>query len=496
MRQPEDMTLEEMLAQNGPILDQHSITDPEVLALAELSPLDYEKVRVETAKEMGIRVSFLDSAVTAARSMPEGCGESNILFSQSEPWTTSVDGELLLDALKGMVERFLVLPQGGSSLMALWVLHTYCFAAFGLSPYLIFVSPTKQCGKSTAIMLLLGLVNKPLPASNGTAAVIFRAIDQWQPTLLLDEADSFVIHDEGIRGILNAGHTKRLAFVLRCVGDDYKPKHFSVWSPKALAAIGNLQPTIMDRSIVIEMQRKKPNQKVERLEDEFLDSPELEALRRKCVRWATDNTEIVRHNRPRIRGGLNDRVADNWTTLMKVAEVAGWWHDADYALNKLIPQSDDADDLGVMLLNDIRALFVKRNSPTLSSEDIVKHLNDLDERPWPSLNHDKGLTKTRLARILRHYKVRPMTIRIGDRTPKGYSRGSFKEAWERYLPRVISDETATTQQRNNSGASSHFESATSPSGVADEKPLEPVSDKDCGVVADCQGEQRRRKAII
>lgn len=496
MQQPEDMMLAEMLAKNGPILDQDDFMDPEILELAELLPLDYEKARREKAKEMGIRVTILDDLVKAARSIPETCGESNIFFSEPEPWTTSVDGKFLLDDLKEMAERFLVLPPGASSLMALWVLHTYCFAAFSLSPYLTFVSPTKQCGKSTAIKLLLGLVNKPLPASNGTAAVIFRAIDKWQPTLLLDEADSFVTNDEGIRGILNAGHTKRLAYVLRCVGDEYEPKHFTVWTPKALAAIGNLQPTVMDRSIVVEMQRKKPSQKVERLEDEFLDSQELEVLCRKCVRWSTDNTGSVRHNRPRIRDGLNDRVADNWMTLMKVAEVAEWRRHADYALNKLIPQLDDADDLSVMLLNDIRALFVKRNSPSLSSEDIVNHLNDLDERPWPGLNREKGLTKIRLAKMLKPFKVRPGTVRFGDRTPKGYRRDSFENAWEQYLLPFISEETATTPQRDNRGASSLFESATSPSDVSDGIPLVPLPDKDCGVVADCQGAQGRRKATI
>ena len=496
MRQPEDTTLAEMLAQNGPILDQDGITDPEVLQLAALSLRDYEKVRAEKAKEMGVRVSFLDSAVTAARSMPEGRGGSNIFFSEPELWPHPVDGESLLDALQEVFERFLVLPQGGSSLMALWVLHTYCFAAFSLSPYLTFVSPTKQCGKTTAMNLLSGLVHKPLPASNATGPVIYRAIDKWRPTLLLDEVDSFVTKNEQMRGIINAGHTKRLAYVLRCVGDDNEPKHFSVWSPKALAAIGNIQPTIMDRSIVVPMQRKKPSQKVERLEDEFLDSPELEVLRRKCMRWANDNTEIVRHNRPSIRDGLNDRVADNWTTLMKVAEVAGWRHHADYALNKLVPQSDDADDLSVMLLNDIRALFEKGNCPGMSSEDLVTQLNDMDERPWPGLNRGQGLTKHRLARILKPFNVRPRTIRFDDRTPKGYCRASFEKVWEQYLPPVISVETATTPQRNNSAASSVFENATSPSRVSDAKSLESVSDKDCGVVADCQGEQGRRKAII
>ena len=69
MRQPEDMTLEEMQTKSGAILDQDGITDPEVMELAALSLLEYEKVRAEMAKEMGVRVTILDDLVKAARSM-------------------------------------------------------------------------------------------------------------------------------------------------------------------------------------------------------------------------------------------------------------------------------------------------------------------------------------------------------------------------------------------------------------------------------------------
>jgi hypothetical protein len=48
--------------------------------------------------------------------------------------------------------------------------------------------------------LLIRLVRRPLPASNVTPAVVFRVIDKYQPTLLIDyqpillidEADTFL----------------------------------------------------------------------------------------------------------------------------------------------------------------------------------------------------------------------------------------------------------------------------------------------------------------
>ena len=81
-----------------------------------------------------------------------------------------------------------------------------------------------------------------------------------QPTLLIDEADSFLKDNEEMRGILNSGHTKTAAYVIRNVevGGEHKPTRFSTWAPKAIATIRALADTLEDRSIVVTLQRKSP----------------------------------------------------------------------------------------------------------------------------------------------------------------------------------------------------------------------------------------------
>ena len=39
-----------------------------------------------------------------------------------------------------------------------------------------------------------------------------------------------------------------------------------------------------------------------------------------------------------------------------------------------------------------------------------------------------------LARTLAPFKIAPETIRVGDRTPKGYQRAHFLDVFSRYLP--------------------------------------------------------------
>ena len=89
--------------------------------------------------------------------------------------------------------------------MALWALHTHVFDCFNHSPRLAITSPEKGCGKTTALDVLRELVARPLPTSNVTVSAVFRTIEIANPTLLIDEADTFLKENEELRGILNSG---------------------------------------------------------------------------------------------------------------------------------------------------------------------------------------------------------------------------------------------------------------------------------------------------
>jgi putative DNA primase/helicase len=106
--------------------------------------------------------------------------------------------------------------------------------------------------------MLVRLVLQPLPTANISAAELFRAVDAWAPTLLIDEAGTFAQNSDELRGVLNSGHTRELAYVIRTVGDDHEPRKFSTWGAEAIALIGKLKDTLADRSIEVALKRKLP----------------------------------------------------------------------------------------------------------------------------------------------------------------------------------------------------------------------------------------------
>src|SRR5262249_40223351 len=81
------------------------------------------------------------------------------------------------------------------------------------------------------------------------------------------------------------------------------------------------------------------------------------------------------------------------------------------------------------------------------------------------------------------FKIRPDSVCVGNRTPKGYYRHQFDEAWQRYLAAQGVNET---QQRNNftaAGTSRPFQNATEESVLRSENSEKSNNDGHCCGVA-------------
>src|SRR6266404_9261751 len=128
-----------------------------------------------------------------------------------------LDGKGLLDELEGVMRRFVVLPKWGAEALALWVVHTYAFELREVSTYVGVESPEKRCGKTTLLAVLGKLVSRPVVAANISSPAFFRVIEEMQPTLLIDEADTFLKGNDELRGILNSGYSRKTAYVVRVV---------------------------------------------------------------------------------------------------------------------------------------------------------------------------------------------------------------------------------------------------------------------------------------
>lgn len=407
-----------------------------ITSLAQLTPVEYDRVRKEKAKLLGVRVKTLDDIVQKLRlhSVKPNSTGAPFFFEDPAPWQDPVDGAALLHELSQAYDRHAVLPEGGAAALALWTLHTHAFEASQSSPLLGLLSPRERCGKTTVIDILGALVRRPLTVSNITPASLYRSIELWQPTLLIDEADTFLAKRDELRGIVNSGHTRNTAFVIRSVGDNHEPHRFPTWAPKAIAMIGELPRTLADRAILIHMRRKLPTEKVERLRADH--RARFQDMQRRCIRWTQDYIEQLRAREPAIPEALHDRAADNWRPLCAIAEIAGGeWVDRVKVAIEALSRSDTNDtSAGGQLLEDIQEIFQGGQYTKIFSQELCAALHDRELRPWSEWNRGKPITPRQVARLLEPFGIRPNTIRISNDVRKGYGREQFEDAFARYLP--------------------------------------------------------------
>jgi hypothetical protein len=379
------------------------------------------------------------------------------------------------------------------------------------TPRLAFLSPEPASGKTRALEVTELLVPSPVQAVNVSPAYLFRKVgEQGGCTILFDEIDTVfgpkAKDNEEIRGLLNAGH-RRGAVAGRCVvrGKEVFTEEIPAYCAVALAGIGWLPDTILSRSVIIRMQRRKPGEKAE----QFRRRKELGAghkLRDRLARWAGHAEATIAW--PEMPPGVEDRDADVWEALIAVANAAGgdWPKRARTAAKALIKEAHDIEpSLGIRLLADLKAVF--GDAGQMTTDAILRALHGMAEAPWNDLR-GKPLNERGLATRLRQYGIKPKVIRVGDSTPRGYTRESFHDAWQAYLAPPLAETSATSATSETDGknlsrfnaknvadtgkssATDPHTSATSPADVADS--TSNVADD----VADMREKNTRKNNIV
>ena len=410
--------------------------DQAIARLAAMSQIEYERARNQAAKDLGIkRVSVVDRLVNATRT-PAGQNLQGraIEFPEPEPWDAPVPGAELLSDIAALIGRYMALPAPSADAVALWCVCTWLHGELEISTFLNLTSATKRCGKSPLLEVIAQLVHRPLAASGRiTAAPLFRAVDMYEPTLIIDEADTFFGEDTELRGLVNGSQKRSEAQTLRCVGNDFEPRVFKTWCPKAIAGIGCLPDTVVDRALVVRIERRPADRELPKWRDRDRDA--IERLRRRLVRWRDDCrlSVLAKRNHVKFPPGLNDRACDAWEILLAIGDHAGggWAGLSGCAARACRDINADAEQqTGVreQLIADLREIWRSEGDPDkLSGETIVAALHDMEDRPWAEWRRGRPLTKNGLAKLLKDFKVYPTSVRLSDgRTPKGYKRADLE----------------------------------------------------------------------
>lgn len=380
----------------------------------------------------------------------------------------------LLETCRTWIRRYIVVSDEQAVIMAAWLLHSYAFDAAETTPYIHITAPEKACGKSYLMEALQALAAAPIRSGGMTAAALVRTIHARKPTIFLDEMDAQLggnkEYAEAVRGILNEGFRKGGMFY-KCNATTHEIEEFNAYCPKCFAGIGQLPDTVASRSIRIEMRRKLPGESVEPLRQKAVKNAAL-PIKAKLEAWeARGAADLLCPIEPAPIAGLSDRQNDIAEPLLCIAQLGGngWLQRLTVALQAVFKAASVEDgSLGVTVLADIRAVFDERKTDTIPSAVLAGCLCKIEGRQWADCNHGNGMTANNLAWQLRKFRIYSQSIRVGDKTPKGYRRGDFEDAWSRYCP-LPALQNATSPQPASTLNETAFSKRHTTHDVADAK---------------------------
>lgn len=392
--------------------------------LAYHSQLAYETgdLREKCAKKLKIKKSTLDKLVYAQKAkFGENKQLSNVTFLSLDVWPEEVSGPQLLKDIAAYMRRFIFFTYKlDAEVAATWAIGSHVYMEFNIFPRLGVTSPLPECGKTTCLDVLEHLVLRAVRADNISTSIAFRIMEEYKPSLILDETDRYLKENPELIGILNSGH-KKDGFVWRTekINDRQVVSKFGVYGPLAYGMINFPEQTLFSRTIFVQLKRKPSDEFTEDFDKE--ENPvliqELSILRHKIVRWTSDHREHLKACKPNTANLIN-RNRNNWRPLLKVAEVAGgdWTRLLFQGMTTDAPVSKKSD--AERLLRDLQNIYYTRRVDRLSSAAIIADLIKQTDSQWARYHRGMvNIDQCELADLLGEFNITPKSLRYSGQLP-------------------------------------------------------------------------------
>jgi putative DNA primase/helicase len=446
-----------------------------------------DELKKGSGDEDGVRISVIDLKAEIKRrrrarhpapTVEEETAAGIIFAAADEPLDDPVPPLVtILDTIKAQLTRFIVLRETQIAAITLWLAAAHLMRLPALAvevfPKLAIQSKDPASGKTTLLKLVWNVLPSAKMWTYPSGAFLVRAIEQKYPSLCLDELQ--YAEDKNLLRVINAAHERALAYVPLLVPDPqggWTPREFHVWTPMALARLGEFSTPQQSRSLVIWMLPKMRDERAERLRR--VEVPELVLCRRQLAAWAATVAEWLE---PEVPENLLNRDVQNWEPLINVANMAGG--DWPRAVIEAVEEAMDIERIPtvtVRLLSSIWQIFQPDpDQPPaiefITSKELRAALIADPEEDWATINHGTAISFEYMRERLSHL-VRSQNEYYHEqgerRHRRGYSFAQFKPVFARHVGRhPLSEEKGPPPPTSSPGPpGSDTSDATSVTGAA------------------------------
>jgi hypothetical protein len=377
----------------------------------------------------------------------------------------------------GSFKKFLHTSHDYLIVIALWILHTYIFELFNITPRLGMFAATENCGKSVPIDLCKYLAFSPKAYAVASASSLYRELEHHKHTFLIDEGDNIDWRgDKVMKAVVNSGH--KAGGLIARTGKDGETKEYSTHAPLAIAciSISSLASPILSRTIKIIMERTA---EIPEEIDQHL--PEFAFMRHRIIDFIEECREKDKIKRnPKMPEALMDsRDRDNWRVLIALADaIGGEWPKTVREIAVRMCGVYTEKNLKEQLIHDVRKVYdgvdglmdpnpKKRRKPKtidrITTKGLLARLLAMPNAPWRAMRifgtqgtqAERPLTVNIMTSWLREFlaeeylplKPRAFRVKGSSKLQYGFLRSQFERAWSKWPDK----ETTPQQQKGVKG---------------------------------------------
>jgi putative DNA primase/helicase len=430
-RQEEERARHEQERANKEAARKQKEKDRAFTAIIKLPKGEREAKLRELAKKLDEDVELLRDELI----LRVGDAEEKIESGEVEPWHEPVDTRMLLNELETQFRRYIIVHREPVAVViTLWICFAWCHEIATYSPILVIQGGDTATAKTTASKVIELLTPRAYVVAEPRGATLYRLVDRYHPTLIVDDADRLLPRRPDLAHIVNVSWTRGTTIPRVDVRGDIH--HYDPFCPKLLNGIGltaHLDRATQTRCITAELLPKLASEKVANFRHAIRDERFL-TLRRKLARWAADNMSVLANADPAMPEALGDRQQMNWELLFAIADLAGgdWPAKARGAATKLARERDEPSQ-GKRLLAAFRSLF-REHGVLLTSRQVEQLLTADGDSEWANY---KGhpINKWEIASLLKPYGIAPVVIHPrGRAADRGYDMRQFETVFRHYLP--------------------------------------------------------------
>ena len=335
-----------------------------------------------------------------------------------------------------------------------YVLLTWVYERFSALPYLRALGELGT-GKSRLLKVLNVCYKSIYSSSNASAAPIFRLIDRFGGTLIIDEAElgNRSGRNSDIREVLRFGKDSG-GCILRCNPSTHEPEPFKVYGPKILGSRQTYGDDALEsRIITIRMTQPEVEKKTLLLDNEEFED-DSEKIRKMLLDWRLKNffkidTEAYKKHRSEE---ISDRLNEMYAPIICIRKnnkkfLKALMKRAVEMNEKLL--EDKAQSFEAIIIEKIGEYHFKYGVYPLLGV-IAVDLKEETGKKYQS-RFIGGIVRGNLNLKTEHTKSGSVVIATDEELKnlaRGYNIGSLIEEWEKYHTTKKTFQTKLSPSRN------------------------------------------------